>query len=122
MVCCQAHLALALGGAEALQAPAAEGQRDHLGRLVERDPVAGRELAVEVDVEHHAPRLARRRGPEVIVDAGPLIHLDDLEQAAFPAPWVRENKFRPFVGRIDNPWGDRHLTCTCAPVEEYQED
>ena len=46
----QAHLALAPGGAEALQAPAAEGQRDDLGRLVERDAVAGRELAVELAV------------------------------------------------------------------------
>ncbi len=49
-------------------------------------------------------------------------HPYSREQAAFPAPWVRENKFWPFVGRIDNPWGDRHLICTCAPVEEYQED
>jgi glycine dehydrogenase len=39
------------------------------------------------------------------------------QQAAFPAPWVRERKFWPYVGRIDNPWGDRNLMCTCPPVE-----
>ncbi|MEP0846027.1 MAG: aminomethyl-transferring glycine dehydrogenase [Phycisphaerae bacterium] len=39
------------------------------------------------------------------------------EQAAFPAAWVRENKFWPPVGRIDNVYGDRHLFCTCPAVE-----
>ena len=39
-------------------------------------------------------------------------------QAAFPAPWVRDHKFWPAVGRIDNPYGDRNLICTCPPVSE----
>jgi len=41
------------------------------------------------------------------------------EQAAYPAEWVRERKFWPAVGRIDNAWGDRHLICVCGSVEEY---
>jgi hypothetical protein len=41
------------------------------------------------------------------------------EQAAFPLPWVRERKFWPAVGRIDNVFGDRNLVCLCPPVEEY---
>ena len=41
------------------------------------------------------------------------------EQAAFPAPWVRERKFWPAVGRVDNTWGDRNLMCTCPPLEAY---
>jgi len=43
------------------------------------------------------------------------------EQAAYPAQWVREAKFWPFVSRIDNAFGDRHLVCTCPPMEEYAE-
>ncbi len=43
------------------------------------------------------------------------------EQAAFPAPWVREGKFWPVVARIDNTYGDRNLVCTCPPMEEYGE-
>lgn len=39
--------------------------------------------------------------------------------AAFPLPWVRERKFWPAVGRIDNVYGDRHLVCTCAGMEAY---
>jgi glycine dehydrogenase len=41
------------------------------------------------------------------------------EQAAFPAPWVREHKFWPSVGRIDEAYGDRNLVCTCPPMESY---
>ncbi len=37
-------------------------------------------------------------------------------QAAFPAPWLREHKFWPAVGRIDNVFGDRNLFCSCPPV------
>ncbi len=39
------------------------------------------------------------------------------EQGAFPAAWVRMHKFWPPVGRVDNVWGDRHLFCTCPPLE-----
>jgi len=41
------------------------------------------------------------------------------EQACFPAPGLREYKFWPAVGRIDNVHGDRNLVCTCAGMEEY---
>ena len=41
------------------------------------------------------------------------------EQAAFPAPWIREHKFWPPVARIDNAYGDRNLMCTCPPMETY---
>ncbi len=41
------------------------------------------------------------------------------ETAAFPAPWVRDHKFWPSVGRVDNPYGDRNLVCTCPPLSEY---
>jgi glycine dehydrogenase len=42
------------------------------------------------------------------------------EEAAFPAPWVRERKFWTWVGRVDNVWGDRNLMCLCPPVENYE--
>ena len=38
------------------------------------------------------------------------------EQAAFPLPWIAENKFWPTVNRIDDVYGDRHLFCACVPV------
>jgi glycine dehydrogenase len=47
-------------------------------------------------------------------------HPYSREQAGFPASWTRDHKFWPPVGRIDNVYGDRHLVCTCLPVEEYK--
>ncbi|MBK8977858.1 MAG: aminomethyl-transferring glycine dehydrogenase [Planctomycetes bacterium] len=41
------------------------------------------------------------------------------EQAAFPSPWTRVHKYWPTVARVDDVYGDRHLVCTCPPVEEY---
>jgi glycine dehydrogenase len=43
------------------------------------------------------------------------------ESAAFPAPWTRQYKYWPPVGRIDNVYGDRNLFCTCVPVEATAE-
>jgi glycine dehydrogenase len=41
------------------------------------------------------------------------------EKAAFPLPWVREDKFWPPVGRINNTFGDRNFVCACPPVASY---
>ncbi|WP_373693722.1 aminomethyl-transferring glycine dehydrogenase [Limnofasciculus baicalensis] len=41
-------------------------------------------------------------------------------EAAYPAPWTREHKFWPIVGRIDNAFGDRNLVCSCAGMEDYK--
>jgi glycine dehydrogenase len=43
------------------------------------------------------------------------------QEAAFPthAPWLRDSKFWPSVARVDNPYGDRNLVCTCPPVSDY---
>ena len=38
--------------------------------------------------------------------------------AAWPASWLRGHKFWPSVGRIDNVYGDRHVFCSCPPVEQ----
>jgi glycine dehydrogenase len=43
------------------------------------------------------------------------------EKAAFPLEWVRESKFWPSVGRVDNAYGDRNLVCSCLPIEAYME-
>ena len=44
------------------------------------------------------------------------------EQAAYPAPWTREYKFWPAVGRIDNAFGDRNFVCSCLPMEAYSQE
>ena len=41
------------------------------------------------------------------------------EQGCFPPGAFRVDKYWPPVGRVDNVYGDRHLICTCPPVESY---
>ena len=43
------------------------------------------------------------------------------EEGCYPAGAFRVDKYWPPVNRVDNAWGDRHLVCTCPPLEEYQE-
>jgi glycine dehydrogenase len=40
-------------------------------------------------------------------------------EAAFPLPYVAENKFWPSVNRIDDVYGDRNLFCACIPMDDY---
>jgi glycine dehydrogenase len=42
-------------------------------------------------------------------------------KAGFPLPFVSDNKFWPTVRRVDDAYGDRNLSCTCAPIESYME-
>src|SRR5690606_25119329 len=43
------------------------------------------------------------------VSAETWTHPYSRQQAAFPAPWLEAHKFWPYVGRIDNAYGDRNL-------------
>jgi len=43
------------------------------------------------------------------------------EVAAYPMEGLRENKYWPPVGRIDQVYGDRNLVCSCPSIEDYKE-
>jgi glycine dehydrogenase len=43
------------------------------------------------------------------------------ERAFFPLPGLREDKFWPPVGRVDNVYGDRNLICSCPSIDSYRE-
>jgi len=77
------------------------------------DVVSGRSDAKD-NVLKNAPHTAAQ------VTADRWSHSYSREQAAYPLPWVRANKFWPSVGRIDNPYGDRNLMCTCPPMATYE--
>ncbi len=85
-------------------------------------------LAIRAEID------AVERG-EISAEESPLRHaphtVNDLvadwdrkysrEQGCFPPGAFRVDKYWPPVGRVDNVWGDRNLTCTCPPVESYLE-
>ena len=50
----------------------------------------------------------------LLADAWP--HPYTREQAAYPLPGLRRQKYWSPVGRVDNVWGDRNLCCSCPPL------
>jgi glycine dehydrogenase len=76
------------------------------------DVVTGRADAKD-NLLKNAPHTA------AVVSASQWTHPYSREEAAFPLPFVRAHKFWPSVARIDNPYGDRNLFCSCPPVEAF---
>ncbi len=58
--------------------------------------------------------------PIQVVAADEWNHKYTRTEAAYPAAWLRDAKFWPPVARIDNPYGDRNLICTCPPMSEME--
>ncbi len=56
-----------------------------------------------------------------VLSANEWKHAYTREDAGFPkrGTWLRDHKFWPHVGRVDNPYGDRNLVCTCPPMSAY---
>ncbi|ABF89308.1 glycine dehydrogenase [Myxococcus xanthus DK 1622] len=77
-----------------------------------RDIEEGR-MPKDNNVLKHAPHTAR------VVAAPEWNRPYSREQAVFPTPWVRDNKFWPSVGRLNSVLGDRKLVCSCPPIEDY---
>ena len=61
----------------------------------------------------HAPHTAQA------VCATEWAHGYSREAAAYPLNSVRRSKYWSPVGRVDNVWGDRNLSCSCPPVSDY---
>ena len=57
-----------------------------------------------------------------VLTADEWTHTYPRSKAAYPLPWVAENKFWPQVGRVDDGYGDRNLMCTCDPLYDYVND
>jgi len=49
-------------------------------------------------------------------------HAYSREQAAYPLPSLREDKYWSPVGRVDNVYGDTHLICSCPPLSAYEDE
>ncbi|HVM52819.1 MAG TPA: aminomethyl-transferring glycine dehydrogenase [Acidimicrobiales bacterium] len=78
----------------------------------EVDRVADGEWPAEDNPLRNAPHTAASI-------AGEWTHLYTREEAVFPVPAARADKYWPPVRRIDQAHGDRNLVCSCPPVTEY---
>ncbi len=68
----------------------------------------------------HIVKNAPHTAAEIARDDEQWAHAYSRQRAAFPLAWVGENKFFPYVSKIDNGFGDRNLVCTCATLESYK--
>ncbi|MEA3208798.1 MAG: glycine dehydrogenase [Chthoniobacter sp.] len=96
--------------------PTESESKDELDRFCEAMISIHQEMAAiesgAADAKDNLLKNAPHTAPAVV---GEWTHPYTREQAAYPAPWLREHKFWPAVGRIDNVWGDRNLFCACVP-------
>jgi glycine dehydrogenase len=82
-------------------------------------------IAIRAEIQEVADgRLPRDNNPlknaphtAAVVTASDWPYPYSREQAAYPAAWLREQKFWPSVGRINEAFGDRNLVCTCPPMD-----
>jgi glycine dehydrogenase len=54
----------------------------------------------------------------LMVSADLWTHAYPRAQAAYPVASLKQQKYWSPVGRVDNVYGDRHLFCSCVPVEQ----
>lgn len=83
----------------------------------EIDEVASGEVSEQGHVLANAPH------PLSLLTANEWPYDYSREKAAYPLPYLHQGyKFWASVGRVDNAYGDRHLVCTCPPMEAYETD
>ena len=103
--------------------PTESEPKDELDRFCEALVAIRAEIQAVVDGVADADDNVLRNAPHTVDEAtaGTWSHPYSRQQAVYPRPFVRANKFWPAVGRIDNAHGDRNLICTCPPIEAYRD-
>jgi glycine dehydrogenase len=72
-----------------------------------------------VDVESSVLRNAPHPAEDVVDDAWKRPY--SRAEAVYPVDSLRRDKYWVPVSRIDNAWGDRHVMCSCPPMEVYEQ-
>jgi glycine dehydrogenase len=73
----------------------------------------------KLDAEHNPLRNAPHSLEDTVSSEWPWPYT--REEAAYPIPALRRNKYWAPVNRIDNVYGDRHLVCSCPSIDAYRE-
>jgi len=81
-------------------------------------------ISIKNEIDHIDPDdpnnpLKNAPHTQAMVTSDDWDHPYTRQQAAFPLPYITENKFWPSVRRVDDAYGDRNLICTCEPIEAY---
>ena len=101
--------------------PTESESREELDRFCDAMIDIRRDIQQIADGLMSAEDNALKNAPHTASDiaADEWTHPYSREKAVFPLPWVRAAKYWPPVKRVNNPYGDRNLVCSCLPVENY---
>ncbi len=94
--------------------------------LAELDRFCDAMLSIRAEIEvsdPEDPNNVLKNSPHTLemVTSDTWIFPYSRQKAAFPLPFISDNKFWPSVRRVDDAYGDRNLICTCTPIEAYIE-
>ncbi len=98
--------------------PTESESKDEMDRFIEAMISIKRECEAAVGNSDNPVSNAPHTAVEVT--ASEWNHSYSREVAVFPLEWIKDNKFFPYVSKIDGGYGDRNLFCTCAKL--YAED
>jgi glycine dehydrogenase len=101
--------------------PTESESQDELDRFCDAMVAIRGEIQAVIDGTADARDNVLKNAPHTaaVVSADAWSHPYSREQAAYPLPFVRARKFWPSVGRVDNPYGDRNLMCTCPSIDDF---
>lgn len=103
--------------------PTESESKEEMDRLIDALKLIRAEIAEieqgKMDKEDNPLKNAPHTAKSVLNDT--WNHPYSREKAVYPAEWVKERKYWPTVGRINNAFGDRHLIC-CLGMEAYKEE
>jgi glycine cleavage system P protein (glycine dehydrogenase) len=104
--------------------PTESEDKEELDRFVEAlisirkeiDDIASQGVDHENNLLKNAPHTAQ------MITSNDWNYTYTREDAAYPVPYLRNNKYWVPVRRVDNAFGDRNLVCSCIPIEAYMEE
>ena len=104
--------------------PTESESKEELDRFIEALQLIHDEIMEIKDGKSDSSDNVLRNAPHTVEETAgnDWLHSYTREKAAFPLRWIRENKFWPSIGRIDDVYGDRNLVCSCEPIEAYRKE
>lgn len=103
--------------------PTESEAKDELDRFCDALTAINREIQEIADGAQDITDNVLKNAPHTAAEAvrDEWTHPYPRAKAVYPLPYLQNNKFWPPVGRINNPYGDKNLFCTCPPVSSYEE-
>ena len=101
--------------------PTESESKEELDRFCEAMIAIREEIRAIESGELKAEQSPLRHAPHTATDiTGEWNRAYSREQAVFPLKSLRDGKYWPPVGRVDNVYGDRNLVCACPPMTDYE--